>query len=267
MEDNSGFQIQDQAPHFYESKVSIFMAPFVQSVVQAAVRQGDRVLDVASGTGFAARAASVIAGSEGYVVGSDVNPEMVAMARSVPHEENPKIEWCQASALALPFDDDDFDAVICQQGIQFFPDIPAGLREMARVTKKGGRLAATVWGPRAQSPYLDAVFGMLGEHCDGAGLGAYAEGGEIEVRGWFETANFGRVHVETVEAVVQMPPVSDYVLDHLKAQPLPALGNFVTLSLQDQEGLLQSVDQQLDRYRTKSGFDIPFRSFLATAIL
>ena len=52
MSDNSGFQIQEQARHFYESKVSLFMAPFVRSVVQAAVRQGDRVLDVASGTGF-----------------------------------------------------------------------------------------------------------------------------------------------------------------------------------------------------------------------
>lgn len=52
MRDNSGFQIQEQAPRFYESKVSLFMAPFVQSVVQAAVGQGDRVLDAASGTGF-----------------------------------------------------------------------------------------------------------------------------------------------------------------------------------------------------------------------
>jgi ubiquinone/menaquinone biosynthesis C-methylase UbiE len=200
-------------------------------------------------------------------VGSDVNPEMVAMAQTVPHEGNPKIEWHQASALALPFDDADFDAVICQQGIQFFPDIPAGLREMVRVTKKGGRLAATVWGPRSQSPYLDAVFGMLDEHCDGAGSGAYAEGGENEVRGWFDAAGFGRINVEPVEAVVQMPPVSDYVLDHLKALPLPALGTFFALGRQAQEELLQSVDQQLDRYRTKSGFGIPFRSFLATAIL
>lgn len=93
MSDTSGFQIQEQAPQFYESKVSLFMAPIVQLVVQAAVRQGDRVLDVASGTGFAARAASVIAGPEGYVVGSDVNPEMVAMAQTVPHEGNTKIDW------------------------------------------------------------------------------------------------------------------------------------------------------------------------------
>jgi ubiquinone/menaquinone biosynthesis C-methylase UbiE len=167
----------------------------------------------------------------------------------------------------LPFDDADFDAVICQQGIQFFPDIPAGLREMARVTKKGGRLAATVWGPRPESPYLDAVFGMLGEHCDGVDSGATAEGSESEVRAWFEAADLGSINIEPVEAVVQMPPVSGYVLDHLKALPLPALGNFFTLDQQAQEGLLQSVDQQLDCYRTNNGFDIPFRSFLATAIL
>jgi SAM-dependent methyltransferase len=197
-------------------------------------------------------------------VGSDVNSEMVAMAETVPHNGNNEIIWRQASALELPFDDADFDAVICQQGIQFFPDIPTGLQEMARVTKKGGRLAATVWAPRNQSPYLDALFGMLVKHCDGKESGAYAEGGESQVRDWFEAADLGPVNIELVEAVVSIPPVSDYVHDHLKALPPPSLGNYFNLGQEVQEELLDFLDQNLNDYRTSFGFDIPFRSYLIT---
>jgi ubiquinone/menaquinone biosynthesis C-methylase UbiE len=266
MSDNSGFQIQDGAPSFYETQVALFMAPFVERLVSAAVQKGDKVLDVATGTGFAARAASAFAGPGGNVVGSDVNSEMVAMAETVPHDGDNEIIWRQASALELPFDDADFDAVICQQGIQFFPDIPTGLREMARVTRNGGRFAATVWAPRNRSPYLDALFGMLIEHCDGKESGAYAEGGKNQVREWFEAADLGPINIELVEAVVSMPPVSDYVHDHLKALPTPSVGSYFNLDQEAQDELLEALDQGLSDYRTSIGFDIPFRSYLITTV-
>ncbi|MHA1564161.1 MAG: class I SAM-dependent methyltransferase, partial [Alphaproteobacteria bacterium] len=76
MGEKPGFQIEEQAPLYYESNVSLFMAPFVVSLVSAAVGKGDTVLDVACGTGFAARAASISVGPSGNVVGSDINPGM-----------------------------------------------------------------------------------------------------------------------------------------------------------------------------------------------
>ena len=270
MNNTSGFQIGAQAPRYYESEVSLFMAPFVDSLVKSAVKKGDAVLDVASGTGFAARAASVTVGPGGHVVGSDINPGMVAMAQEVPHDGGCEIVWRQASALELPFEDDSFDAVISQQGIQFFPDIPAGLREMVRVTRKGGRLAATVWAPRHQSPYLDAIFGMLSEHCNGnagANTAWQAGGGENQVKDWFNATGLGHVNIELVETVVSMPPISDYVPDHLQALPPPSLGSFFGLSHAAQEELLESLDNQLGAYRADHGFEMPFRSYLATANL
>ncbi len=267
MSDKSGFQLGEQAPRYYESHVERFMAPFVDSLVAAAVNSGDAVLDVACGTGFATRAASVAVGPAGRVVGSDLNPGMVAMAQSVPHSGGCEISWRQASALELPFNNAEFDAVVCQQGIQFFPDTSAGLREMARVIKKGGRLAATVWTARDQSPYLDAVFGMLIEHCDGVASGAYADGGESQIRGWFESDGFGSVYIELVEAVVPLPPISEYVPGHLKALPPPSLGNFFDLSDKTQSELLRSIDNHLRDYRTDQGFDVPFRSYLATTVV
>ena len=270
MSNTSGFQVGEHAPRYYESEVSLFMAPFVESLVKSAVKKGDAVLDVASGTGFAARAASMAVGPGGRVVGSDINPGMVAMAQEVPHNGGGEIVWQQASALKLPFEDAGFDAVISQQGIQFFPDIPAGLREMARVVRKGGRLAATVWAPRDQSPYLDAIFGMLSEHCNGdAGANAawQAGGGENQVEDWFSAAGLEHIDIELVETVVSMPSISDYVPDHLKALPPPSLGTFFGLSHAAREELLQSLDSQLSAYRTDRGFEMPFSSYLATANL
>ncbi len=261
----SGFQISEQAPRYYESMVQLFMQPFVRAMVDAVVKKEDAVLDVACGTGFAARAASVATGSSGRVVGSDINPGMIAMAISVPHEEGCNISWKQASALELPFTDAEFDVVLCQQGIQFFPDSAAGLREMARVVKPGGRLAATVWAARDQSPYLDAVFGMLTQHCGSdpiANARAYANDGAEQIQNWFKTAGMGSVSIDLIEAVVPLPPIARYLPEHLKGLPPLSLGNYFDLSPERQHQLQQSIDERLDEYRTDQGVEVPFRSYL-----
>ncbi len=268
MAETSGFQVEQQGPHFYESKVSLFMAPFVDALVGAAVSPNEAVLDVASGTGFAARAASCIVGTGGSVVGSDLNPGMVAMAQSVPHSGGCEITWQQASALELPFEDAAFDAVISQQGIQFFPDIPAGLSEMARVTKSGGRIAASVWAPRETTPYLHHLFDILTSHCEGnVGTNALwqAPRGEKQIKGWFDAANLCDLDITLVEATVSIPPISDYVVDHLKALPPPSVGTFFSKSEQEKKMVLDVLDARLAEYRSEGGFEVPFKSYMAIA--
>jgi ubiquinone/menaquinone biosynthesis C-methylase UbiE len=134
------------------------------SVVAAAadVRKGDRVLDVACGTGAATLAAAEIAGNSGSVVGLDANPEMLAVARRKPT----KIEWLEGRAEALPLPDSSFDAIVSQFGFRFFVDKPAALREMMRVQRPGGRLAVAVCDAVENSPgygafakLLDRLFG------------------------------------------------------------------------------------------------------------
>ena len=104
---------------------------------EAGVRKGDRVLDVACGTGALTLAAAEIAGPSGSVVGLDVNPEMLAVARRKPLQ----IEWLEGSAEALPLLSNSFDAVVSQFGFMFFEDKPKALGEMMRVLKPDGRLA------------------------------------------------------------------------------------------------------------------------------
>jgi SAM-dependent methyltransferase len=136
----SGWQLVDNSAEAYERYlVTAVMAAFADELVEI-VRPGDRVLDVACGTGIVARRA---AARGAKVVGADLNGQMLAVARAA----EPAIEWIEADATALPFPDGAFDAVLCQQGLQFMPDPAAAVTEMRRVLAPGGSLVASVWRP------------------------------------------------------------------------------------------------------------------------
>jgi ubiquinone/menaquinone biosynthesis C-methylase UbiE len=111
----------------------------------AAPRAGERVLDVACGTGVVTRLAAAAVGESGSVVGLDVNPAMLGVAKAVTPPES-EVRWREASAEAIPFSDATFDLVLSQLGLQFVPDRPAAVHEMRRVLAPGGRLALNVAG-------------------------------------------------------------------------------------------------------------------------
>jgi len=263
MTEGSGFQVAHDAPLFYETQVALFMAPFVQALVAATVAPGDAVLDVACGTGFATRAAAAIAGPAARIEGSDVNPGMIVQARSVVDDSGAEIAWREASALDLPYGSGEFDAVICQQGLQFFPDPLVGVREMARVTRPGGRLGVTAWTPAEQSPFLDREMAMLAHHGGGAQAGFSAT--EEQLRDWFAAGGVDGVAVEVLEIEVDLPPVSVYVPEHLKA--LPWAAGFFALPEAEQAAAVAELDAELAQYRTAEGIRIPFTSYLATATI
>lgn len=113
----------------------------------AAPQPGEHVLDVACGTGVGARVAARGVGSAGKVVGLDIDPGVVEVARKMAQGIGTPMEWHCASALKTPFDDATFDLCLCLQGLQFITDRQAGLVEIRRVLKPSGRLAASIWGP------------------------------------------------------------------------------------------------------------------------
>jgi ubiquinone/menaquinone biosynthesis C-methylase UbiE len=146
------------APENYERFfVPLIAAPLATDLVDiAALRLGERVLDVACGTGVVARLAAERVGATGTVAGIDLNPGMLAVARSVT-PPGMVIEWHQTSAEAMPLPDEAFDVVLCQMGLQFVPDKLAALREIERVLAPGGRLIINVVGPKPR------VFAILAE--------------------------------------------------------------------------------------------------------
>ena len=135
--------------------VPAMFEPFARDLIQFCdIRRSDRILDVACGTGIVSRLAidyvDVIAGK---VVGVDINPIMLNIARHCSAGKG--IDWKEGSAMSLPFPNESFDLVICQQGLQFFPDRLKALTEMNRVLAGAtsnkdkdcgyGRLVLSVW--------------------------------------------------------------------------------------------------------------------------
>ncbi|MCO5108730.1 MAG: class I SAM-dependent methyltransferase [Burkholderiaceae bacterium] len=114
-------------PETYERcLVGPLFRPWAETILDDVdLAPGDRVLDVACGTGIVARLARERLGEAGRVVGVDISPAMLAVARTAA----PAIDWREGDACALPLRDaEKFDVVVCQQGLQFFPDKPAGAR-------------------------------------------------------------------------------------------------------------------------------------------
>ena len=105
-----------------------------RATVRAAVREGDRVLDACCGTGDLAIAARRAGARE--VVGVDFSERMLERAR----RKAPAVEWIQADVLRLPFEDASFDSAVVGFGVRNVEDLEAGLRELRRVLRPGGRL-------------------------------------------------------------------------------------------------------------------------------
>ena len=116
-----------------------------RAVAAADVRPGERVLDVAAGSGNAAIPAAL---RGAMVVATDLAPELFDAGRRLATEAGAELEWREADAEALPFADDAFDAVLSTVGVMFAPHHQVAADELVRVTKPGGRLALINWTPQ-----------------------------------------------------------------------------------------------------------------------
>lgn len=152
----------DEAPvspaHAYQTYFArAVFEPLAERVVgRHTPAAGDAVLDVACGTGILTRRLASAVGPEGQVVGVDVNPQMLEAAREFTDRSAP-IAYLQGDGTALDLPDDAFDAVYCQQGLQFFPDRAAGVGEMRRVLRTGGSAVIATWRGLEEQPLYAAL--------------------------------------------------------------------------------------------------------------
>jgi ubiquinone/menaquinone biosynthesis C-methylase UbiE len=161
----SCFSVGSIAGTYEEIYVPRIFIPWAGLLLKrAALRPGEFVLDIATGPGTVARIAAEQVGPQGRVVGADFSEAMIAIARtkaSVPGSA--KIEYVVSPAAPLTVEDAAFDVVTCQQGLQFFPDRAAAVREMYRALKPGGRVVSAVWCEMALQPSFAALDAALRE--------------------------------------------------------------------------------------------------------
>ena len=229
MDDQQQWQLDGSAPELYQR----YLVPAVTAlwaadlIDQVAPQPGDRALDVACGTGVVARLAAERMGPTGQVAALDLNPGMLAVARALPAVTGAKITWWEDSALALPFPEATFDVVLCQLGLQFFPDRPTALQEMRRVLKDGGRVGLSVYGPIEHNPATFALAHALDRHIGPeASLAKRAEhalADTDELRELIAGAEFHDVVISTVTKWIRLPSPAAYVRVQLAATPLATL--------------------------------------------
>jgi ubiquinone/menaquinone biosynthesis C-methylase UbiE len=190
-------------PELYERfLVEPLFRPFAEALLErAALGRSERLLDVACGTGIVARLGRDRVGDEGHVVGVDASPGMLAVARTV----SPSIDWREGDATRLPASHDEvFDVVTCHQGLQFFADRPAAVREMRRVLAPGGRLAVGTWCPLEDAPLFRELHAVAERHAGSISDQRHGFGDASAIGRLLTEAAFDGVRVEPVTHTIRM---------------------------------------------------------------
>jgi ubiquinone/menaquinone biosynthesis C-methylase UbiE len=227
MADHHHWQLDGTAPELYQRYlVPAITTKWAEDLVgRARPQAGEDVLDVACGTGVVARLASKRM-AHGHVTGLDLNKGMLAVARTLPSEGAP-IDWVEGSALDLPFPPEKLDLVLCQLGLQFFPDQGRSLREIRRVLSPSGRVALSVYSPIERTPganaFVLALDSILGSDASKMKRGEHSFMNPEQLNERLIDAGFARVEVQTVVQNIEFPSVLDYVRFQLLATPMASL--------------------------------------------
>jgi ubiquinone/menaquinone biosynthesis C-methylase UbiE len=206
--------------------VPVMFEPFARDLIQLSnIRSTDRILDVACGTGIVSRLAiGFVDVTVGKVVGVDINPVMLNVARHCSAGKN--IEWKEGSAMSLPFPNESFDLVVCQQGLQFFPDKLNALTEMNRVLASAtsdkdkdpscARLVLSAWTSIKDSPGFHILERVLQDTVSHEAATImqlpHSLSDSTELISLVRAAGFGKILAKEVTKTISFHSVEEFVV-------------------------------------------------------
>lgn len=192
-------------------------------VRRAGLRPGDRVVDIACGTGIVARRAVDCVRWGGRVTGVDIDAHMLAVAREVSTHVYPPIEWIEGDVAALPLEDASFDVAVCQFAVQFFPDRRAAFSEIRRVLGRGGRIAfSVIRGAALHRPWMvlaEALDAHVSRKAGDTVRSIFAVENIEDVRTELQAAGFSGVRVENRFEPARYPSFADFARFETASMP------------------------------------------------
>ncbi|HEX6705676.1 MAG TPA: class I SAM-dependent methyltransferase [Albitalea sp.] len=232
----------------------------------AAIAHGERIVDVACGTAIGLRAAAAQSGSLGAAVGVDNDLDMVTAARDALDAAGVLADVLVASATALPLPDASFDVCLCLQGLQFFDDRMAALREMRRLLAGPGRLVVSTWAALEHVPGHRAVYAAL--EAQGIDTASPRRGFSLhephELLELATLAGFSEVSVEVEEREASFASSMHFIEALFEGAPYTRR---VTASLSEHQRrrCVEDARQRLRPFESSSGLKLPLRSHLLLA--
>jgi ubiquinone/menaquinone biosynthesis C-methylase UbiE len=209
------------AENYQRDFVPAIATPVSREVLAAAdLRSGERVLDVACGTGLVARLASERVGAGGTVTGVDIATDMIEVAKSVPAAH--PIDWRVADAARLPIADASVDVVLCQMGLMFMDDRAGALSEMRRVLVPSGRVVIAT--PGRIQPVYETMERAIVEHISpdlgGFVSSVFAMDDPDAVAALLREAGFRDASATVSTTTFRLPPPAEFVWWYINLTPL-----------------------------------------------
>lgn len=186
-------------------------------VTLAEVRQGQRVLDIATGIGEPALTAARAVGSNGQIIATDISPQMLAIGIERARSEGLKnVEFREGDAELLNLPNSFFDAVLCRWGLMFLPDLSAALKRIHKSLVPGGRLSAAVWAHPSKVPFIDLPMTVVRKQLKlpqpPQGIpGPFSLADLNTFQNSLQQAGFTDIHSESVKVTFEFDSPDDYI--------------------------------------------------------
>jgi ubiquinone/menaquinone biosynthesis C-methylase UbiE len=235
------------AENYQRFFVPAIATPVSVGLLDAAnLQAGERVLDVACGTGVIARLAAEQIGSGGSVTAIDVAPDMITVAKSTACSGGSHIEWHVSDATSLPLSDNSYDVALCQMGLMFMEDRPAALSEMRRVVVAGGRVVVNTPGP-IQPAFVEmekAIVEHINPDLGGFVRAVFSMHDPDALAALVRDAGLHDVSATVTTTTLDLPAPAEFLWQYINLTPMASL-----VAAASEEARLAMERQVVDRWQ------------------
>ncbi len=261
----------EKAQTYHDKYASKKLGPFksLEELINAAkLQKGDRVLDVATGTGIVATEAIKRVGNNGKVVGIDLSPGPLEIAKRTAGSIR-NLQFLEMDAEELKFPERSFDVVFSEFALMFFPDSQKALREMRRVLVDHGRIALSVHGSADNVPYFSVIMSSLMKHVPDivpAGRPSPHRFGELGLlRREFENSGFKEINVSSYSYPYNMGTFEEYWNDYMESAAASIRTKIESLDARSYANIKEESRIKAERFLKDGKIDFPWQVLVASA--